>query len=52
MVTFDFVPIYATSIRGDKDNVVEGLWFRSGAKFGHLVFSASIGELVVLFTFK
>ncbi|KAG0649689.1 hypothetical protein D0Z07_3961 [Hyphodiscus hymeniophilus] len=41
---FDFVPIFATSPEGDKPSVLEGLWFRSGGSFGHLVFSAPLGD--------
>jgi hypothetical protein len=44
VVMFDFVPIYSTSPQGVKSSVLDGLWFRSGGKFGHLVFSASAGK--------
>ena len=45
VVMFDFVPIYSTSPQGTKSHVLDGLWYRSGGKFGHLVFSASSGKL-------
>lgn len=48
-VTFDFTPIHAaTSHRGNTSDVLIGVWYRGGSKYGHLVFSASPGTFVVL----
>lgn len=46
---FDFVPIYATSPQGTKSSILDGLWFRNGRNFGHLVFSAPLGRLIPQF---
>ena len=46
VLMFDFVPIYSTSPQGSKSSILDGLWFRSGGKFGHLVFSAPPGRLI------
>jgi hypothetical protein len=48
-VTFDFTPIHATtSHRGNTSDVLIGVWYRGGSKYGHLVFSASLGTLIFL----
>lgn len=53
VVNFDFTPIHGTSIhRGKANDVLIGLWYRSGTKSGHLVFSASPGKLIVDYVYR
>ena len=46
VLVFDFVPIYATSPQGNRTPILDGLWFRSGGKFGHLVFPTPAGRFI------